>query len=168
MGFTLHIINLYSFDELSEKAKQYSLDKYRSINVEHDWWDSTYDDAKQIGLKLETFDLDGNKHCKGNFILSANEVAQNVFNNHRESCDTYKTAQSFMQEWQPIFVKYMQTEEGEDLLMEIEERFLEKLLKDYANLLQEECNYLQSDECIIETFESNDYTFEESGKMNNG
>lgn len=87
-------INLYSFNELSKEAQQKALNKLATINVEHDWWDDTYEDAKNIGLEIKEFDLDRNKHAKGEFILSANEVAQNIINEHGESCNTNRICES--------------------------------------------------------------------------
>jgi type I restriction-modification system DNA methylase subunit len=44
---------LYTFDELSETAKEKALEVYRDINLNFDWWDGTYEDAKNIGLKID-------------------------------------------------------------------------------------------------------------------
>jgi len=167
-------INLYSFNELSSEAQNKALSKYVTINVEHDWYDSTYEDAEQVGLKITGFDLDRNKHATGKLTLHALEVAQNIINNHGENCNTYKTAQKFLEEHAPIFADYMdensegyESAENEDKLSDLESGFLEDLLSDYADMLQNECYYLMSDEAIIETFEDNDYTFEANGTIRN-
>ena len=167
-------IKLYSYEELSNEAKQKALNKYAQINVECDWWQSTYEEAENIGLKLIFFDLDRNRHATGKFLLAANEVAQNILNEHGAECETYKTAQSFLNEWQPVFNNYMdethenyESKESEDILSELETDFLNSLLEDYSIMLQKECEYLQSEEAILETFTANDYTFEENGKMRN-
>lgn len=151
--------NVYQFDELSDKAKQVAINDNSDINVYYDWWQQPYEDAREIGLKITGFGLDRDKHANGEFLLSANEVAQNIFNNHGETCETYKTAEAFMEKWQPIFDNYMQTEEGEDELLEIEDEFLNDLLSDYANMLQEDLEYLQTDEAIAETLIANEYEF---------
>lgn len=158
-------VKVYKFDELSEESKQKALEKLIDINVDYEWYQFTYEDAKRIGLKLTEFDLDRNRHANGEFTLAANEVAQNIFNEHGENTETYKTAEKFMEKWQPIFDKYMQTEEGEDELMEIEDNFLKELLSDYAIMLQHEYEYLISDEAIIETIKANDYEFTEDGSL---
>lgn len=41
-------VNLYRFEELSDKAKQKALEAFWDINVNHDWWDFVYDDFKQL------------------------------------------------------------------------------------------------------------------------
>ena len=163
---------VYKFSELSEQAKQKAIEQLSDINVDYDWWQSTYEDAANIGLKITSFDLDRNRHAKGEFTLAANEVAQNIFNNHGECCDTYKTAQTFMETWQPVFNEYMdersdkyESSEAEQLLQNFEEDFLNDLLEDYSIMLQNECEYNQSEAAIIETIEANEYEFTKDGKQ---
>lgn len=158
-------LKVYKFDELSDEAQQNALNELSDINVDPNWWDFTYEDAKDIGLKITSFNLDRNRHANGEFILAANEVAQNVLNYHGENCETYKITVSFMEVWQPIFNTYMETEEGEDELMEIEEQYLKDLLSEYSQILQNESEYLQSKESIKETILANDWDFLENGKM---
>jgi hypothetical protein len=163
-------IKLYKFNELSEEAKQTAIEKNIDINLLEDWYDSICEDAKNIGLKITSFDLDRNRNAKGDFLLSACEVAQNILNEHVESCETYKTAQSFMEDWQPVFNDYMNEEsenyesrELEDEMQDLEDDFLKSLCEDYSIMLQNEYEYLYSDEAIIETIEANDYDFTEDG-----
>jgi hypothetical protein len=163
---------VYKFTELSEEAKQKAISHFQTINVDFNWWSSTYEDAENIGLKITSFDLDRNRHAKGEFLLAANEVAQNIFSNHGHECETYTTAEKFMQEWQPIFNNYMNEEhemyesgEAEEQLQEIENDFLDSLLDDYSIMLQNECEYLQEDEAIIEAIEANEYEFTTEGNI---
>lgn len=163
-------INIYSFNELSEEAKQKAIEKFYDINVNYNWWEFTYEDAKNIGLKINSFDLERNRHAKGEFIWSACEVAANILKEHGETCETYKTAENFLKEWQPIFDEYMNEEsenyeswESEDKLQELESEFLESLLEDYSIMLQNELEYLTSEKAIIETIELNEYEFTEDG-----
>lgn len=155
---------VYQFSELSEQAKKKAIEWGYDINVCHEWWEVIYEDAAEIGLKLTGFDIGRGQDCEGEFMLAANEVAQNIFNNHGEVCETYKTAQKFMEEWQPVFNSYMETEEGEDKLMEIEDDFLKSLLNDYLKSLRDEYDYQTSEKAIIETIEANEYEFTEDGK----
>lgn len=165
-------VNIYTFAELSEEGKKQAIKKLSDINVDSDWWDSTYEDAERIGLKLQYFDLDRNNHATGEFNLSACVVAQNIFNEHGETCETYKTATSFMEDWQPIFNNYMdethpdyESQESEQKMLELEDCFLRQLLGDYAIILQKESEYLQSEEAIIDTIEANEYEFDENGNL---
>jgi hypothetical protein len=49
---------IYTFDELSDKAKARARDWWREGGLDYDWWDSTYDDFLQIcailGVTIKT------------------------------------------------------------------------------------------------------------------
>lgn len=155
---------VYQFSELSNEAKQNAVNELSDINVYFDWWESIYEDAQKIGLKITSFDLDRNRRATGEFILSACEVAQNIMNEHGKMCETYKTAENFLNPWNPVFSNYMD-ETSEDKLMELEHYFLSSILEDYSIMLQKESEYRMTDEAIIETIEANEYEFTENGKM---
>jgi len=158
---------VYQFDELTESAKEKAFEELYDINVDFDWWDCTYEDAERIGLKLTGFDLGRSNFCKGDFTISANEVAANIFRDHGTHCETYKTAEGFMTEWQPVFDKYMEMEgyDSEDNLMKLESEFLKSLLEDYRIILSKEYDYLTSREAIEETIKANEYDFTIDGKL---
>jgi len=163
---------VYLFEELSEVAQQKAINELSNINVDYNWWQCTYEDAQIIGLKITSFDLDRNRHADGQFILSACEVAQNIFNNHGEHCQTYQTAEQFIEKWQPIYNDYLDEdsenyESGdlEDEMQDLEDEFLNSLLEDYSIILQNECEYLQSDEAVKETIIANEYEFTKDGKQ---
>jgi hypothetical protein len=163
---------VYKFDELSDEAKEKAIEKLSDINVDYEWWNGVYMDAENIGLKIDEFDIDRGSYAHGNFTLSANEVAQNILNDHGENCETYKTAENFMKEWQPIFDSYMdslspdyESQESEDKLNDLESEFLKSLLEDYRIMLSHEYDYLTSAEAIRETIEANEYEFTEDGKL---
>jgi len=157
-------IKAYKFEELSEEVQTKVIDKNYDINVHDEWWDGVYEDARNIGLKITGFDTDRNRHATGEFLLSANEVAQNILNEHGDMCETYKTAENFMSVWQPVFNDYMETEEGEDKLIDLETEFLNSLLEDYAMTLEKESEYLMSEEAIKETLIANEYEYTKDGK----
>lgn len=165
-------INLYQFSELSDEAKQKAISNLAMINVDGEWWESTYEDAANIGLKITGFDIDRGSYVNGSFTLSANEVAANIFSNHGESCETFKTATAFMDCWQPIFNDYMdetsenyESRENEECMQSEEDEFLSSLCNDYLKILRDEYEYLTSEEAIIETIESNEYDFTEDGEL---
>jgi len=167
-------INLYSFSELSEESQEKVLNSLFDINTDHKWWESTYEDAANIGLKITSFDLDRSRHAEVGFTISAAEIAANILKNHGEGCETYKTAESFLEEHTPIFSDYMdedsenyESSELENKLQDLESDFLSSLLEDYSLILQHEYEYLTSKEAILETIKANEYTFEENGKMRN-
>jgi len=164
---------VYKFNELTDEAKQKALEHCAYFNVEDSfWYESIKDDAKEIGLQIEEFDIDRASYCKGDFLLSANEVAQNILNNHGEECETYKTAESFMKDWQPVYNDYLdegskgyESAENEQKLLELESDFKESLLSDYLTILRKEYEYQTSEAAIKETIEANGYEFTKDGKM---
>lgn len=162
-------IKLYKFSELTKGAQTNAINQLSDINVDSEYWfNGIYTDAEDIGLRLGGFEFDSAsfvRNLTGEFIISANEVAANILKDHGESCETYKTALSFMEVWQPVFSKYMETEEGEDRLIEIEDKFLTCLIIDYKNLLQTEYDYQTTEKSIIETIEANEYEFTKDGKL---
>ncbi len=172
-------INLYEFDDLSEEAKKAALNELFTINVEHKWWVYTYDDAENIGLKITSFDLDRNRHATGHFTKSALEVAHSIIKEHGDTCETHKTATKFLQEWDnqvAIHSDGVDTDrvcedkeaEFDTIADDLEHEFLNSILEDYSIILERECEYLQSEEAIIETIRANGYTFEVNGHLNNG
>ena len=44
-------INAYSVSELPEDTKRKLLDKFRDINVDHEWWDCSYDEFGEQATK---------------------------------------------------------------------------------------------------------------------
>jgi myo-inositol catabolism protein IolC len=163
---------IYKFDELSNDAKKKAIEQFYDINVMDEWWQYTYEDAEQIGLKINEFDIDRASCCKGEFMLAANEVAQNILNNHGEVCETYKTATAFMEQWQPVFSAYMdetsdkyESRESENELQDIEDEFLKCLCEDYLVILRNEYEYQTSESAIIESIEANEYEFTKDGKQ---
>jgi len=166
-------VKIYSFADVlaDENLKQKVLERQYDINVDHDWWDSIYYDAEQIGCKISGFDIGRESYCDLSFYLSAHEIAQNIINNHGEQCDTYKTAASFLEEWQPIYNTYLdessehyESSEYEDKLLDIEQEFCRALSEDYLYTLRREYEYLTSEEAILETLEANEYEFTDDGR----
>lgn len=166
---------LYRFEELTAKAKENAIDSLRYINVNYEWWDSTYEDAKNIGLKLTLFGLDRNKHAEGELISSASETAYLIMDNHGEKTETYKLAKEFLSNWNALVEKYSDginknrvTEENQyefdAEVNELEKQFTKDLLEEYACMLQREYDYQTSDEAIIETINANEYEFTEEGE----
>jgi len=170
-------INLYEFDELSDKGKEKAIDGLRGINVDDsEWWDGIYEDAKNIGLVITSFDTD--RYCHGKLQVSLSECCDLITKNHGEKCDTYKTAKDFENQWSELVKKYSdgvntdEVAEGNEYDFdnqadELEAEFTRALLEDYRIILRKEYEYLITDEAIIETIKANEYTFTEDGKLEN-
>jgi hypothetical protein len=148
-------INIYKFSELSEKAKEKAVNIFQDINVDFEWWDGTYEDAVNIGLKITSFDLD-RRQITGELTGSGLDTANLIIANHGTENETYKTAQRY-------FLSLKNSESDEEI-EETEHEFLNDILEDYLIILRKEQEYLTTKEAIIETIESNEYDFTEDGK----
>ena len=151
-------INLYSFEELSEKAKEKALSDLSDINTDYPYWEFTYEDAENIGIKLTGFDLQRKSKCDGELITTIQKSIGKVLSEHGETCKTYQIALDYKKE-----LERTTDEEMENL----ESAYLDEMLQEYHNILDREYDYLISEEAIIETINANDYTFEENGKLRN-
>lgn len=152
---------VYSLDELTDTAKEQARNWYREGALDYEWWDVTFEDAECIGLKITGFDLDRNKHATGHFTDTAGGVAARVVADHGKSCGTYRDAQNYLKDRAALPIP--EGEEEPDTT-DLDEEFERTLLEDYANLLQQECEYLLSKESVDESIRANEYTFTADGK----
>lgn len=152
--------NIYTFNELSEKAKEKAsqwLIEGQDFGFE---WDCLKDDAKNIDLELIAYDY--GRYCKGDFITSAQECAEKILQEHGEKCETYKTAKQFLKEYNKAVKQYEKTG-SEEVKEELEADFLKSILEDYRILTDNDYDYMSSEEAIKETMEANEYEFDENG-----
>jgi hypothetical protein len=153
---------VYQFHELSEEAKKQAINSLLDINVDNNWWECTYDDAKEIGLKITGFNLDRNRHCTGKLTIYPTECAKLIIENHGGACETYKLAKNYLGDI--LVIDETTEDEGQEELTDIQDNFLKDLLEEYSSILQKEYEYLTSENSIIETIEANEYEFTENGK----
>ena len=148
---------VYKFSELSESAQDKALDQLGDINVNHDWYQYTYDDANAIGLRIDSFDTGRSNSIEGALTMDAYEVMALIQKEHGESAPTYKLAQEFLLR--------NKAEDGSDEKEALEKEFEYALLEEYLSMLRGEVEYLQSREAIIESLEANDYEFTKEGSL---
>jgi len=154
-------ITVYDFDELSDNAKEKALQELRNINIEHEWYDGIYEDAANIGLKIEAFDIGRGCYCTGDWTTDALDAARRIIKNHGEHCETYKDAKAFLQDHEALAEHDDVESEFEDL----EDDFLQTMLGNYRMMLQKEFEYLTSDGAIKETIDANGYCFHADGTL---
>lgn len=140
-------VQVYEYDELPEEIQEKVLNKMCDINVDHDWWEFTFEDAEQVGIELSEFDLYPRK-IKGIPIDGYSQIKKLILQNHGKICDTYKTVKNY---------DLRKNGEGEDMF--------KMLLEDYLSILQKEYEHLTSREIIEETLRANDYEFTEDGEL---
>lgn len=145
---------VYKYAELNDKAKEKALESLCDINTDYEWWDSIYDDAETIGLKITGFGLDRERSCEGNLMVSAEECAKLILANHG-TCDTYALAKRFLDD----------LVDDEEVLTDMGADFKRDLLEEYASILRGEYEHLTSREAIEESITANDYEFTTDGKL---
>ena len=159
-------IKTFTFDELTDLAKDRVLSQFRYVHVEYfDWYHSVYHDAERIGIKITGFDLDRGSYCTGKFLNShwPIDVAEKIMQEHGSTCETYKIAEKFMQDYNNL------TDDEEDILTgiqevsELEGEFLNDILEEYLTILKNEFEYHTSDDAVSEWILNNDYIFDEDG-----
>ena len=164
---------IFQYAELSDSAKQTAIEWFLTDYPDHEWWDCTYEDAETIGLKITSFELDRSLNADGYINIHETDCADNILVNHSEDCETFKTAKKFLADLKALRVNVAYTDkdstnglnyEGDCALQELYEEFKKALLSDYADMLQKECEHLQSEEHAIEMIEANEYDFHETGK----
>lgn len=155
-------INVYEFSELSEKARARVLEKFRSANVEHDWWEFIYADAENCGIKLTGFDLGCRRECSGEFIDGAAAAREKILEEYQdqEDLDIYKIAAAFEPPARPDEIS-LDDEYDAD---QADAAFLRDLLGCWWYRLEEECEWLCSDEAVIDFIEANEYRFFADGR----
>lgn len=167
---------VYSFDELSNEAKQVAINELWDTNVSYDWWNYMYDDARQIGLQINGFDIDRCSRVEGELNVSMCESCDLIKANHGDGCDTYKLAIDYLAQWDNLVYKYsdgINTDKvDEDNIYEfdneaelLEREYMNDLCECYLTMLREEYEYQTSEEAIIEAITANDYQFTECGNM---
>lgn len=157
-------ITLYKFDELDSTAQEKAIHHFFDINVDHEWWDAIYEDAENIGLKINEFDLDRAQNIRGEFMTLPIEVAQNIILTHGIMCETYKLAGAFIREY-GLLVGICGDEKNEEATVNLETDFLHDLCAEYRIMLEEEYDYLTSEKAIIETIIASNYDFLVNGSV---
>jgi thiamine pyrophosphate-dependent acetolactate synthase large subunit-like protein len=163
---------VFQFDELSQNAQENAIANCRYFEVDGEWWDSVYEDAAMVGIKITSFDIDRNRHADVK-ISDVKETAQQIVDQHGESCETYKTASAYLAERDALVDEWVKDENGEFVdeyeldsrLDELDEEFKKSIAEDYAIMLQREYEYLTSDEAVTEGIHANEYEFTEDGEL---
>ena len=148
---------VYPFGELSEDAKEKAIENLSDINIWYDWWENTFEDAKNVGIEIVEFELDRGNYCRGT-IDDTIDTARAILKEHGDTCETWQTAKDFHD---TIAKDGEDTKDYESLCLE----FKYSLLEGYRIILQKEYEYLASEDAIIETIEANEYEFTEDGKV---
>jgi len=165
---------VYSFNELSVSAQENALSNLYNINL-YEWWEFTYEDAKNVGLEIKEFDID-HQECYGVLEDSMNNSIDLIMSNHDAESPTYALAFSYRMKWDELVAKYSDgvntSEVHEDNIDQFDQDadelgkdFRSDLCAEYLSILKKEYEYQTSREAIVETIEANEYEFTEDGKL---
>lgn len=154
------------YSELPEEIQQKVLDKYRYINIEHlEWYEYTID-----RLKEELENEYGFENVKIYFSGFGNQGDGASFTGRLVNLKMFleKTGIDPSLRFDSTGSNYSHERtvriDFEYLESEIEDWRIDKCHEIY-NALEEEYEYLISDEQIIERIEANDYDFDENGRL---
>jgi hypothetical protein len=159
---------VYTFAELSEEAKRKALELLYDINVNFDWWEYTYEDAKTIGCEINGFDIDRGSYCELK-CKDARETARLIVENHGETCGTRKLADEYLKDYTEKMSESERDEHGDFIeepdFGDLDAAFERALGEEYLSMLRQEYEYQTSEEAILETIEANEYEFTEEGRQ---
>ena len=175
-----HVKTLFTFDELSKEAQEKAIEELSDCNVDHDWWDGTYEDAATIGLKITEFDTDRGT-IRGDLTEHLLDCCKLIRKNHGKECDTFATAKQCLTEYIKAFkkdgwkedmdlgdytpVKLLSEFSYYDEAADVENDFKKALLEDYLAILRKEYEYLTGEKAIKETIKANDWYFNAEGEL---
>jgi hypothetical protein len=154
-------IKVYKFDELSEEAKEKARMWYRESRVDDMQfeWGHYKDDAKNIGIELREWEY--RRYLKCSLELDFSQVLANILKDHGECCETWKTAKRYKDEYDKLTEEQVLNNEDEEL----REEFTRDIAEDYRVLLDNQYDYLNTDEYVDEMLTINEYEFKENGKI---
>ena len=186
---------VYTFDELTEEAKQKVLENLYDTNVNYEWYEFVYEDAKTIaelmGIDIDRiyfsgFSSQGDGACfEGSYsykkcsVKNVTEYAPKDEELHRivrelqqlQKKHFYGLTAHVKQSGHYCHANCTQINVDSEYTPTNEdfEDEIQELLKDYMNWiysqLEKEYYYQTSEEGIKETIEANEYEFTEDGKQ---
>lgn len=157
-------INTYRFDELGYDVQEKVVARMRDINTDDDWWIFIYEDAENVGIKILGFD---DYKCTCEFFSSGLSVAEKIIKQHGENTGTHLAACEFIYEYNKLLAVGCDDDGGDyaGMLDDLCNEFLYKIAEEYRIMLNKEREYLQRDECIIETIIANEREFDAEGNL---
>jgi hypothetical protein len=166
---------LYSFNELSEDAKDKALRDYQQGNMYRDFWhEDIQEDAKMISAEIKEWDI-YRGICKIEFLQGIEFTVYKILKNHGESCETYKLAKEYNKDFDLLVAKYSNgiktdivdeenEEEFDEEIKDLEMNFKHALEEEYLSKLTMEYEWFYSNGYAIEYFNDMDYKFLENGE----
>lgn len=153
-------MKLYTFEELSDKAKETAINDHRDINTDYDWYEPTLDMfSSQFGIVVKSFDL-YRREIELDFKYDLVDSCQNFvyeFNNNSIA----EIAKEYLNS---VNAQLSLDEPDEDMLEDMEALFIKDLEQEILSWLDNEYEYLSSEDAIAEMIIENEFEFTERGK----
>lgn len=180
-------IDAYKITELSPEAKERAL-SWLAETLDYEWWDSVYDNAKEVGkclgilvddISFSRFYIQGAGCC-----FSGNYSYRKGWKKALKACapkdqELIRIGQELQDIQRPAFYELGGEIKGNDRYWRTNielhwqysahEQAINDVLSNFAdwiyNNLQKEYEWLTSEEQLIETAEANGYMFDETGRI---
>lgn len=179
-------VHLYQFDELDDKAKEAAREWFRKDYPDHGWWDTIYDDAKEIakflGVEIDKIYFSGfwSRGDGACFTGTFRSDDLKTLDALKENYPTEEKLHALLQRL--LAVKHqegaflelpargrysnsdtMETEDPDSYYVWGETLEIRSCLRSFADWiyanLEKEYEYLVSNECVDETIRANEYWF---------
>lgn len=186
-------VRLFTFDELSDAAKEKARQSYREGALDYEWYDFVYDDAKRVG-KILGIEIDkiwfsgfwsqGDGACFEGSYSYAKESSKRIREYAPQDTTLHGIADNLVKAQKPQFYQLtantthsgryqhsgcmrVNVEHADDPYRDIDSDSIVDELRGFADWvysqLETEYEYLMSDECVDESILANGYEFDESG-----
>jgi len=188
------IKEVYTFDELDEKAKQVAINNFREDAFEWNWWEGVFEDAIRVGEILGVLITKKSIHfdcfysqrdycdVEGSFVLGKKDIISKITeycNGTDEALiDLARQAEQLNQDY--IATRMTAWFLGDDSYdtghihsfsgnKGVEISDFDEFFKAFAEWIHQqlyaEADYRSSDEYIIENIKMNEYDFDKSGNL---
>jgi len=165
-------VTLYKFDELSDEAQNKAIEDNRGILTDFGlyWWEPTYYTWKDIGVRIESFDL-YKMEVDISLFFSEEDTAESIllFFGHN---DYYDFARKYLEykkkldkTYEDSFDEYGECQEYDEDLDDANALFQADLRNAILSWLKGEYEYLESDEVIAEYLSENEFDFTINGEI---
>lgn len=187
-------VDIFQFNELSDKAKLRARAWYREGGLNYPWWDSSYDDAKQVaalmGIQIDDIGFSGfSSQGDGAHFTGTFGYAKGAVNAVKEHAPIDTELHAIAAEWQRIqasrfysitgkvthsgryqhsnctsFDIYDHNGEVDGDTEDAVKSCLRSLMDWIYDRLEKENEYLESDEAVDEAIVANEYEFLATGE----
>jgi len=181
-------VTLYTFEELSDKAKERASDYYMERMISDWWYEPAMDDAKEFYLDIQEFDIYRN-YCNAKFIDQPEDTAKAIVEGavgalleiardwQKQVNDLFNSYSDYDKylEWLREMDYTLDDMEFEDWVLEESgyqddkesagNDFLRELEDYYLRFLKDDYDNQTSVEYIADFYTDNDYWFDINGKI---